>query len=318
MALFQTKKIQSFIVFIIVLAAILWVFQDNFLKLLVFQKVSDQSILTAEEPEETAYLEKIDNFILKEYSNEQILLHTIQADTYYSYKNSPVQILQVEVKTFNEIQEEGLVLTSNRAEILKSGEMFFNGEVKIQTKTGVSHELDTESLIVLSDNGQIKSNKEVTYLGETAKIISEGMEMSIDSDTMFLSGNVKIFEDSGMTVDTKNLYISHNAGEKIYKSKEKTVYRSKDTIVNSENGIDMDMNIQLINLLGKVEVLSGPGGILKSTNVIIDQSNDGEVLKSNSLSHFKSNTVDIKAKKMHYDAVTKKLQLMNRVVAVYE
>jgi len=318
MALFQTKKIQSFIVFIIVLVGVLWIFQDNFVKLLAFQKVTEQLVSTAEEVKETAYLEKIDNFILKEYSNQQILLHTIQADTYYSYKNSPVQILQVEVKTFNEIQEEGLVLTSNRAEILKSGEMFFNGEVKIQTKTGVSHELDTESLIVLSDNGQIKSNKEVTYLGETAKIISEGMEMSIDSDTMFLSGNVKIFEDSGITVDTKNLYISHNAGEKIYKSKEKTVYRSKDTIVNSENGIDMDMNIQLINLLGKVEVLSGPGGILKSTNVIIDQSNDGEVLKSNSLSHFKSNTVDIKAKKMHYDAVTKKLQLMNRVVAVYE
>ena len=318
MALFQTKKIQSFIVFIIVLAAILWVFQDNFLKLLVFQKVSDQSILSAEEPEETAYLEKIDNFILKEYSNEQILLHTIQADTYYSYKNSPVQILNVEVKTFNDNQEEGLVLRSNRAEILKSGEMFFNGEVKIETKTGVSHELDTESLIVLSDNGQIKSNKEVTYLGETVRIISEGMEMNIDSDTMYLGGNVKIFEDSGMTVDTKNLYISHNAGEKIYKSKEKTVYRSKDTIANSENGIDMNMNIKIINLLGKVEVVSRPGGVLKSSNVIIDQSNDGEVLKSNSLSHFKSNTVDIKAKKMHYDAVTKKLELMNRVVAVYE
>ena len=318
MALFQTKKIQSFIVFIIVLAAILWAFQDNFLKLLVVQKVSDQSILTAEEPKETAYLAKIDNFILKEYSNEQILLHTIQADTYYSYKNSPVQIIDVEVKTFNDNQEEGLVLKSNRAEILKSGEMFFNGEVKIQTKSGVSHELDTESLIVLSDNGQIKSNKEVTYLGETVRIISDGMEMSIDSDTMHLSGNVKIFEDSGMTVDTKNLYISHNAGEKIYKSKEKTVYRSKDTVVISEKGIDMDMNIKLINLLGKVEVVTGPEGVLKSSNVVIDQSNDGEVLKSNSLSHFKSNTVDIKAKKMHYDAITKKLKLMNRVVAVYE
>jgi len=318
MALFQTKKIQSFIVFIIVLVGTLWIFQDNFLKLLTFQKVTEQLVLTAEEVKETSYLEKIDNFILNEYSSQQILLHTIQADTYYSYKNSPVEILQVEVKTFNEIQEEGLVLSSNRAEILKSGEMFFSGEVKIQTKTGVSHELDTESLIVLRDNGQIKSNKEVTYLGETARIISEGMEMSIDSDTMFLSGNVKIFEDSGMTVDTKNLYISHDAGEKRYKSKEKTIYRSKDTVVNSQNGIDMDMNIQLINLLGKVEILSGTGGILKSTNVIIDQSNDGEVLKSNSLSHFKSNTVDIKAKKMHYDAVTKKLQLMNKVVAVYE
>jgi len=318
MALFQTKKIQSFILFIIVLVGVLWIFQENFLKLLAFKKVTEQSISTAQEVKESAYLEKIDNFILKEYSNQQILLHTIQADTYYSYKNSPVQIFQVEVKTFNETQEEGLVLTSNRAEILKSGEIFFNDEVKIQTMIGVSHELDTESLIVLSDNGQIKSNKEVTYLGEKARIISEGMEMNIDSDTMYLSGNVKIFENSGITVDTKNLYISHEVGEKIYKSNEKTVYRSKDTIVNSENGINMDMNIQLINLLGKVEVLTGPGGVLKSTNVVIDKSNDGEVLKSNSLSHFKSNTVDIKAKKMHYDAITKKLKLMNRVVAVYE
>jgi len=318
MALFQTNKIQSFIVFIIVLVGILWIFQDNFLKLMVSQKFTEQLVSSAEEDKEMAYLEKIDNFILKEYSNEQILLHTIQADIYYSYKNSPVQIFEVEVKTFNDTQEEVLVLTSNRAEILKSGEIFFNGEVKIKTKTGVSHELDTESLIVLSDNGQIKSNKEVAYLGKKVRIISEGMNMNIDSDIMYLIGNVNIFEDSGMTVDTKNLYISHNAGEKIYKSKEKTVYRSKDTIVNSENGIDIDMNSQLINLLGKVEVLSGSGGILKSSNVLIDRSNDGEILKSNSPSHFKSNTVDIKAKKMHYDAVTKKLQLMNRVVAVYE
>ena len=86
------------------------------------------------------------------------------------------------------IKKKDSYLDSNRAEILKSGEMFFNGEVKIETKTGVSHELDTESLIVLSDNGQIKSNKEVTYLGETVRIISEGMEMNIDSDTMYLSG----------------------------------------------------------------------------------------------------------------------------------
>ena len=318
MALFQTKKIRSFIVFIIVLVTILWVFQDNFLKLLVFQKVTDLSASSNEEVQETAYLEKIDNFHLKEYSKEKILLHTIQAETYYSYKNSPVQILEVEVKTFNEDQEEGLLLTSNRAEILKSGEMFFNGEVKIQTKTGILHKLDTESLIVLSDNGLIKSNKEVTYLGETVRIISEGMEMSIDSDTMYLSGNVQILEDSGVTIDTKNLYISHNAGEKKYKSKEETVYRTKDTIINSKSGIDIDMNLRLINLLGKVEVLSSTGSVLKSSDIVIDKSNDGEILKSNSSSHFQSNTVDIKAKKMHYDANTKKLELMNKVVAIYE
>ena len=196
--------------------------------------------------------------------------------------------------------------------------MFFNGEVKIQTKIGVSHELDTESLIVLTNSGQIKSNKEVTYLGETARIISEGMEMSIESDTMYLNGVVRILEDSGVTIDTMNLYISHNAGEKTYKSKEATVYRSKDNIVNSDSGIDIDMNLRIIKLLGKVEVLNSSGSSLNSSNLLIDQSNGGEVLKSNSSSYFKSNTVDIKAKKMHYDAVTKKLELMNKVVAVYE
>jgi len=318
MALFKTKKIQSFIIFIIVLVATLWVFQDNFLKLLVFQKIAEQSDTTSEEVKETAYLEKIDNFFLKEYSVEHVLLHTIQAETYYSYKNSPVQMLEVEVNTFNQNQEAGVLLTSRSAEILKSGEIFFNGEVKIQTKAGVSHELGTESLIVLSDDGLIKSNKQVTYLGEASRIISEGMEMSIDSDTMYLSGNVKIYEDSGVVIDTKNLYIDHKLGKKIYRSKEVTVYRSKDAIVTSKSGVDIDMNLKLINLLGKVEALTSAGGVLNSSDVLIDQSNDGEVLKSNSATHFKSNTIDIKAKKMHYDAVTKKLQLMNRVVAVYE
>jgi len=89
-------------------------------------------------------------------------------------------------------------------------------------------------------------------------------------------------------------------------------------MASSENGVYIDMNTKLVNLLGKVKVISYSGAILKSSNVEIDKSNDGEVLKSNSSSHFNSNSVDIKAKKMHYDAVTKKLKLTNKVVAVYE
>jgi hypothetical protein len=144
------------------------------------------------------------------------------------------------------------------------------------------------------------------------------MEMSFVSDTMFLIGNVQIFEDSGVKIDTKNLNISHKAGDKKYKSKEETVYQSKDITINSESGVDIDMNLQLTNLLGKVEVLTSSGGVLKSSKIVIDKSNDGEVLKSNSYSHFQSNIVDIKAKKMHYDAITMKLELMNKVVAIYE
>ena len=78
------------------------------------------------------------------------------------------------------------------------------------------------------------------------------------------------------------------------------------------------MNMMLMKLLGKVEVLTGSGGILKSSNVIIDKFNNNEIIKSSSPSHFQSKTVDIKSKKMHYDANTKKLELMNEVLAIYE
>ena len=318
MAVFQTKKIQSFIAFIIVLVAILWLFQDNILKISILQNKTEQLDSSNQEFKEDSYLEKIDNFIIKEYSKDQILLHTVEAETYFSYKDSPVQLLKVKVKTFDETQQEGLVMTSNRAEMLKSGEMFFNGEVNIQTKSGVAHEIDTESLIVLTNSGQIKSNREITYLAENTKINAQGMDMSIDSDTMLLNGKVKIKQDSGSIINTTNLFISHAEGEKKYQSKEKTVYVSKYNTVNSEKGIDADMNKNLIRLLGEVEILGLSDSKIESYDLLIDQSNGGEVYKSNDSVHYQSSATNIKAKKMNYDAVTKKLELMDEVLAVYE
>jgi LPS export ABC transporter protein LptC len=318
MAVFQTKKIQSFIAFIIVLVAILWLFQDNILKISILQNKTEQLDSSDQEFKEASYLAKIDNFIIKEYSKDQILLHTVEAETYLSYKDSPVQLLKVKVKTFDETQQEGLVMTSNRAEMLKSGEIFFNGEVNIQTKSGVLHEIDTESLIVLTNSGQIKSNREITYLAENTKINAQGMDMSIDSDTMFLNGKVKIKQDSGSIINTTNLFISHAEGEKKYQSKEKTVYVSKYNTINSEKGIDADMNKNLIKLLGKVEILGLSGSKIESYDLLIDRSNGGEVYQSNDSVHYQSSTTNIKAKKMNYDAVIKKLELMDEVLAIYE
>ena len=88
MAAFQIRKIHSIVVIIIVLIAILWLFQDNIAKVSVFQKHTQQFDTIKEEMKNVAYLEKIDNFLIKEFSKEQLLLHTIEADTYYSYKNS--------------------------------------------------------------------------------------------------------------------------------------------------------------------------------------------------------------------------------------
>ena len=318
MALFKSKKIQSLIIAIIVLVVGIWLFQNNYLKLSVFQKKIDQSASTNLMDKETAYLEKIDNFVIKEYSEKQVLLHTIKADTYYNYKNSPIQLLNVEVKTFNESGQEGIVLTSNRAEMLKSGEMFFNGEVNIKTKSGISHELDTESLIVLTNTGKIKSNKKITYLGENSKINAQEMEMDIDSNTMFLKGGVQILQASDVKIDTTNLFISHSNGQKKYNSKSKTSYQSTGNRVNSEKGFDMDANQNLMNLLGQVEILNASGSKINTSNLIIDRSNGDEFFKSNEPSHFQSSNIDIKSKQMHYDATTKKLELTGKVFAIYE
>ena len=316
MAIFQTKKIQSFIVFIIVLAAILWIFQDNILSISVFKKTTEVSELSEEQIKDTPYLEKIDNFIVKEYSSDQVLLHTIEADVYKSFKDSPVQLEIVTVTTFDEKQNETLTLTSDRAVIFKSGSIHFIGEVEIKTLSGISHEIDTELLVVKGD--QIKSNRDVFYLGENAKIKAQGLDMNTKSDLVNLNGDVEILQDSGATLTTKNLLISHGSGEKKYESNEKTIYKSNENIVNADRGVDINMKTEQTKLLGDVTVVNGFGSSLTSYDLIIDQSNDGEIFKSNSPTRFQSNTVDIKAKKMHYDAIAKKLKLTDEVKATYE
>ena len=316
MAIFQTKKIQSFIIFIIVLAAILWIFQDNILSISVFKKTTEVSELSEEQIKDTPYLEKIDNFIIKEYSSDQVLLHTIEADVYKSFKDSPVQLEIVTVTTFDEKQNESLTLTSNRAVIFKSGSIHFIGEVEIKTLSGISHEIDTELLVVKGD--QIKSNRDVFYLGENAKIKAQGLDMNTKSDLVNLNGDVEILQDSGATLTTKNLLISHGSGEKRYESNEKTIYKSNENIVNADRGVDINMKTEQTKLLGDVTVVNGFGSSLTSYDLIIDQSNDGEIFKSNSPTRFQSNTVDIKAKKMHYDAIAKKLKLTDEVKATYE
>ena len=318
MAAFQIRKIQLIIVFIIVLIAILWLFQDNIAKISVFQKNTQQFDTTQEEVSDITYLEKIDNFLIKEYSNEQLLLHVIAADTYYSYKNSPVQLLNIKLTTYDDGGHEGVVLTSDRAEILKSGEIFFNGEINIQTKNGSLHEINTESLIVLSNSSQIKSNREVAYLGENAIIHAQGMEMTNHDDTMSLVGDVIIEQELGGVIESSNLFISHTDGEKHYKSKERTIYRSKDNTINAEMGMDLDMNKNLIKLLGKVEVLNSSGSKMNSYNLIVDQSNGNEVYKTNDSVHYQTQVSEIHAKRMHYDAKTKKVELMGGVLGVYK
>ena len=144
------------------------------------------------------------------------------------------------------------------------------------------------------------------------------MEMSNNDDTMSLVGDVIIEQDLGEVIETRNLFISHADGEKLYQSKEETIYRSKNSTINADMGVDLDMNKNLMKLLGKVEVLNSSGSKMDSYNLIVDQSNGGEVYKSNDPTHYQTQTSNIRSKRMHYDAKTKKVELTGGVLGVYE
>ena len=324
MAVFQTKKILSISAFIIVLIVILWLFQDNITKIYKLQQNIQQSDNIKEEINEAAYLEKIDNFVIKEYSNDQLLLHILEAEEYSRKTNKPAVLHNVKVVTYDEFGQQGAVLTSNRAEILESDEILFKGKVNIQSKNDVSHEIKTESLKLLSNTGQIESNREITYLGENTVITAQdGMQMNIDDDTMSLIGKTVINQDSGSVIETANLFVSYGSGEKLYKSKEKTLYNSNDNKISADKGIDLNMNDNLMKLFGEVEILNSGGSTMggstvESYNLVVDQSNGGEVYKSNDSTHYQTKVSDIRAKRMHYDAKTKKVELMGGVLGVYE
>ena len=318
MAIFQTKKIQSFIIFIIVLAAILWMFQDNILRMSFFEKTSDNIELNQFKSGDSSYLEKIDNFNVKEYSDNQKILHIMTADSYFSYKDSPVQLLNIEVKTFNENQKEGLTLNANLAQINKQGEIFFNGDVLIKTKNNAIHEINSESLMYISDDGVIKSNQDVVYTGEASTINSQGMLMNINSDKLLLNGVVNISHKSGSLLESSNLSINHSNDEKVYQSKERTIYRSTENEITADAGFIMNMNNNLTNLLGNVKFIGAAGTTMYSSNLIVDQSNDSEVFKTNDPTKYNSPESNIRSNKMYYDTSVNKIKLTGNVVAIYE
>ena len=103
--------------FIIALVIALWLFRDNIVAIYPFQKDNKQLEIFKDE-DITSYLEKIDDFSIKEYSNEQLLLHYIEAETYYNFKDSPVLLLNLKVTQYDGKGRESHILKSNRANLL--------------------------------------------------------------------------------------------------------------------------------------------------------------------------------------------------------
>ncbi len=298
------------------MAIVLWLFRDNIVALYPFQKVNKQIEIIKDE-DITSYLEKIDDFSLKEYSNEQLLLHYIEAETYYNFKDSPIRLLNLKVTQYDEKGQETYIVKSNQAKIHDSGEIIFSGEVDILSK-GIYHEIETESLAMDSNARQISSNEDVIYSGENEIIFAQGMHINNDDDTMQLEGDILIEQQSGPIINTKDLNINLVDGEKRYQTKEKSTYQSKDNTIHSGQGIDIDMKENQTKLLGRVEILQKSGTKILSHDLIVDQSDGSEIYKSNKPTNYQSKSSNIKAQGMYYDVASQKIELMGGVVGRYE
>jgi len=318
MAFFQSRKIQLLAVFIIIAAAVIWTYQDTELTVGSVLEPSSETDIIKEKIKAVPYLEKIENFALEEYTEDHLLAYFIEAEYYYNFENSPITLLNIKVTTYDEHGNKGFVLSSNRANYLRSGEIYFNGEVSIQSN-GVDHKLDTEQIIVRPEMNLITSDRNVTYLGENdTKIHAQGMEIKTNNDTMELKGDIRINQNSGAEIKTKNLFVDQSNGQKHYHTEEHTTYLSEMNIINADKGMDLDMNLHIIQLLGKVEILQSSGSKIQSTNLIVDQSNGGEVYKTNNTIRYQSQGVDILAQSMHFDVKRQRIELSGGVIARYE
>jgi LPS export ABC transporter protein LptC len=142
--------------------------------------------------QEVSYIEKIDNFALQEFDENQQLSHFVKARRYFNFKDTPALLLDPKVTTYNEQGETDYVLTSDRANYLDSGEIKFKGKVDIRSNTGITHKMNTQELFVSTKTDDLISNKKVTYLGERAKIIAQGLHMKAKEDKMKLIGKTSI------------------------------------------------------------------------------------------------------------------------------
>ena len=319
MVSFQLRHNLLITVFIIVVIGTMWLLMqglsDSFsdLQSKALPPLNENEIVS----QEVSYIEKIDNFALQEFDENQQLSHFVKAKSYFSFKDTPALLIDPRVTIYNEKGEADYVLTSDRANYLDSGEIKFKGKVDIHSSTGVTHKMNTQELLVSTKTDDLISNKKVTYLGERAKIIAQGLHMKAKEDKMKLIGETSINQDTGQKILTKDLYIDQSNGQKHYYSKNDTTYLATDNKIYAD-GIDMDMRKEILQLLGKVKILQNSGSKINTKDLIVDQSGENEIYRTKERIHYQSKVANIHATGMRYDAKNQKIKLTGGVVGRYE
>ncbi len=305
------------VVFIIVKIGIIWFFIGLFLFSCSVQEDKQKALLIHNQTsfEEATYLERIDNFSLQVFDTKAKLSYFVKAKSYFSFNNFPALLIEPEVTFYNAKGIKNYVLNSKRAHYVENSGIKFKGKVGIYSSNGFNHKINTEELLVGFETRDLMSKKQVTYLGETVNIISQGIQIRAKDNIIKLIGNIRINQSDGQQILTKDLYIDQIEGQKHFFSKNKIVYMfQKDKIY--ADGIDINEQEQMIELLGKVKIMKDSSSKISTKNLSIDQSNGLEIYRTKEKVHYQSNIADIHAVGMIYDVIKQKIKLISDVAGI--
>ena len=182
----------------------------------------------------------------------------IHSSTGVTHKMNTQELL-VSTKSDDLISNKKVTYLGERAKIIAQGlhmkakedKMKLIGITSINQDTG--QKILTKDLYIDQSNGQkhYYSKNNTTYLAIDNKIYADGIDMDMRKEILQLLGKVKILQDSGSKINTKDLIVDQSGESEIYRTKERIHYQSKVANIHA-TGMRYDAKNQKIKLTGGV------------------------------------------------------------------
>jgi len=182
----------------------------------------------------------------------------IHSSTGVTHKMNTQELL-VSTKSDDLISNKKVTYLGERAKIIAQGlhmkakedKMKLIGITSINQDTG--QKILTKDLYIDQSNGQkhYYSKNNTTYLSIDNKIYADGIDMDMRKEIVQLLGKVKILQDSGSKINTKDLIVDQSGESEIYRTKERIHYQSKVANIHA-TGMYYDAKNQKIKLTGGV------------------------------------------------------------------
>ena len=281
-----------------------------------FDRVSS-NVIENDKPLIKNYVEKIDNFTIQEFTKDNKVLNLVQAKQYLKFKDSPNLLVDLTLSAYNDKSKLVYKIFTKSASYDKNKNLILKDNVDIVFNNEIKHNIQAEELIFKTKKQELISNKKTIYQGDNIQIISQGMELKNKTKQIKLIGKTIINQNNDKKLITNDLYIDQVKGQKHYYSNKDTTYLSEQLQIYSK-GLDIKENDKIIQLLGEVKIYQDKGITIDTKNLIIESSEDGDIVKTKEKVNYQSKEIKISSKGMNFNLKNKKLNLTGGVKGVYE